>query len=133
MKGLFIFITILACMNPASQYILKQAEPFRSILLELQVFIETTVPNVVLQYKWGLPFYTHIDKKGFCYLNCTKDYIDLVFWNGAHITKNEKYLTLGNRKHMKSLRYFKLEDIDAMILINVLNEAYQLRDKKYYK
>jgi hypothetical protein len=37
------------------------------------------------------------------------------------------------RKHMKSLRYFNLEDIDEKNLIEVLSEAYSVRDKKYYK
>ena len=44
-------------MNPAEDYILKQDEPFRSILLHLQIVIETTIPEVELMYKWKVPFY----------------------------------------------------------------------------
>lgn len=43
-------------MNPAEHYILNQEEPFRSILLQIQVVIENTIP-VALKYKYRIPFY----------------------------------------------------------------------------
>ena len=44
-------------MNPAENYILNQFEPFRSILLHLQVVIEHTISDVDLKYKYRIPFY----------------------------------------------------------------------------
>jgi len=38
-------------MKPAEEYILSQPEPFRSILLHLQILIETSFPQVELQFK----------------------------------------------------------------------------------
>ncbi|MCF6348507.1 MAG: hypothetical protein L3J20_09445 [Flavobacteriaceae bacterium] len=37
------------------------------------------------------------------------------------------------RKMMKSLRYKKLEDIDEKILIDVLQDAYSVKDQKIWK
>ena len=120
-------------MNPAEQYILNQPEPAKSILLHLQLIIEAEIPGAVLLYKYKVPFYYLEAKRPFCYLNHTKGYVDLGFWNAAHLTKHTSEMISEGRKHMKSLRYFKLEDIDEAILLDVLSEAYSLRDKKYYK
>ncbi|NNL61027.1 MAG: DUF1801 domain-containing protein, partial [Flavobacteriaceae bacterium] len=44
-------------MNPAEEYILNQPEPFRSILMHLQVVLEHTLPEAELKYKWRIPCY----------------------------------------------------------------------------
>ncbi|MBT8261703.1 MAG: DUF1801 domain-containing protein [Bacteroidia bacterium] len=119
-------------MNPAEEYILNANEPFRSILLHLQVLIESTIPELELLYKYKIPFYYLDGKKAFLYLNQTKNYVDVGFWHGAHLTRHTDKLISENRKHMKSLRYFALEDIDDSVLIEVLKEAYSVRDRKYY-
>jgi hypothetical protein len=119
-------------MNPASNYILEKSEPFRSILLHLQATTATTFPQAELKFKWKLPFF-YIENNPFCYLNCTKKYVDLVFWHGTHLTLHIDSLVSEGRKHMKSLRYKTLEDIDQKILLDILFEAYSLRDRKYYK
>jgi len=98
-------------MNPAEEYILRQDEPFKSILLHLQLLIESTLPEVELKYKWRIPCY-YIDKKPICYLNQSKDYIDVGIWHSAHLTKFEKHLVTEKRKVVKSLRYKTLQDID---------------------
>ena len=55
-------------MKPAEAYILSKPEPFKSVLLELQVFIAHTAPEAELLYKWNLPFY-FLNGKMFCFLN----------------------------------------------------------------
>jgi len=72
-------------MKPAEDYILNQTEPFRSILLHLQSVIEHTIPELVLKYKYRIPYY-YCNEKPYCYLNQSKDYVDLGFWNGAHLS-----------------------------------------------
>lgn len=119
-------------MNPAESYILDQPEPFRSILLHLQAVIEHHIPDVDLKYKYRIPFY-YIEGRPYCYLNQSDDYVDVGFWNAAHLTKNLEYLTTKGRKLMKSLRYRSLEEIDDAILLEVLKDAYSVRDKKFYK
>lgn len=119
-------------MNPAEQYILNKEEPFRSVLLHLQSVIEHTIPDVDLKYKYKIPFY-YINGKPYCYLNKSKDYVDVGFWNAAHLTLHTEHMVTAGRKVMKSLRYKSLEDIDNVILIDVLKEAYVVKDKKFFK
>jgi len=117
-------------MNPAEDYILKQPEPYRSILMHLQVVIEHTLPDVDLKFKYRLPFY-YINGKPCCYLNNSKGYVDLGLWYGAHLTKHVDKL-VGGRRVIKSLRYTSLEEIDDEVLIDVLKEAYAVRNNKFY-
>ena len=117
-------------MNPAENYILNQSEPFRSILMHLQAVIEHTISDLDLKYKYRVPFY-YVDGKPFCYLNQSKNYIDLGFWRGNRITKHQQHLIAG-RKVIRSLRYTSLEEINDAILIEILQEAYSVRGGKFY-
>ncbi len=118
-------------MKPSEEYILKQCEPFRSILLHLQSVIEHTLPDVELKFKYKIPFY-YIDGKPFCYMNQSKDYVDLGFWNSAHLTVHTEHMTTAGRKVMKTLRYTSLEAIDNQILIAILQDAFSVREKGFY-
>ncbi len=118
-------------MNPAEEYILNQAEPFRSILLHLQSVIERSIPKVELKYKYRIPFY-YINGKPFCYLNQSKDYVDVGFWHAKHISIHLDKMTTAGRKMMKSLRYTALDEIDNDVLIEVLNEAYAVKERKFW-
>ncbi len=117
-------------MNPAEEYILKQSEPFKSILLHLQVVIETTLPDVELLFKWKVPFY-YVGKSPVCYLNVTKGYVDVGFWNAQYFTEHLEKLESDKRKYVKSLRYNKIEDIDDHVLIEILEQAYRYRNEKF--
>lgn len=121
-------------MKPAEEYILNQPEPFKSILLHLQILIETNFPKVDLQFKWKIPFY-YLDDKPFCYLNPSKKkgYVDVAFWVSAHLEKYNEYLVSKDRKVVKSLRYYKLQDINEEILLSVLEEAFRKKEKGFYK
>lgn len=55
-------------MKPAELYILNQPEPYKSILLHLQLLIETTFPKVEMKYKWKIPVY-YLNEKQLCYIN----------------------------------------------------------------
>lgn len=121
-------------MKPAEEYILNQPEPFKSILLHLQILIEASFPKVDLQFKWKIPFY-YLDDKPFCYLNPSKKkgYVDVAFWASAHLEKYNEHLISEDRKVVKSLRYYNLEDINEEILVNVLEEAFSKKEKGFYK
>ena len=120
-------------MKPAEVYIVSQDEPFRSILMHLQATIEHTLPDSELKYKWRIPCY-YMGKRPLCYLNKTKDYVDVGFWLSAHLSKKwDAYLVSENRKIVKSLRYRSLEDIDTKILVSLLNEVKTLKGKGFYK
>lgn len=119
-------------MNPADNFILNQPEPFRLMLLHLQMVIEHTIPEAELKFKWGVPFY-YVGKRPICYLNQSKNYVDVGFWNAAHLTVNVEHMTTAGRKMMKSLRYKSLKEINDEILIEILQNAYQIKDKKFWK
>ncbi|SEM19027.1 hypothetical protein SAMN04487910_4376 [Aquimarina amphilecti] len=116
-------------MNPAENYILNQPEPFRSMLLHIQVIIETTLPEVQLLFKWKVPFY-YVDKSPICYLNVTKGYIDIGFWGAQYFTEYVNKLESDKRKYVKSLRYYESKEIEEQVLIALLHQAYAHRDKK---
>ena len=118
-------------MNPAEEYMLKQSEPFKGILLYLQTIIEGSIPDLELKYKYKIPFY-YLEGRPFCYLNHAKDYIDIGFWNAAHLSVHLDKMETAGRKMMKSLRYRSLEEIDLTVLTEVLQNAYQVKDKKFY-
>jgi len=119
-------------VNPAEAYILDQPEPYRSILLQLQTLIESTLPDLQLKFKYRIPFY-YTSSSPFCYLNHTKNYVDVGFWHSAHLNMHSDKMITKDRKVMKSLRYYKVEDVEAEILIEVLEEAYSFRDKGFWK
>ncbi|MCF8715965.1 DUF1801 domain-containing protein [Joostella atrarenae] len=108
-------------MNPAEVYILNQKEPYRSMLLELQILVTATLPNLELKYKYKIPFF-YLNGKPFCYFNVTKGYVDVCFWKGFEITKFKELLVTENRKMIKSLRYYTPEAINSEVLIPILKE-----------
>ncbi|MBO6531930.1 MAG: DUF1801 domain-containing protein [Muricauda sp.] len=121
-------------MNPAADYIINQKEPFRSILLHLKAVIESVVPNVDMKYKWNIPCF-YAGKQPICYLNVSpkKRYVDIAFWNSAHLTLHLDKMVTENRKVVKSLRYRTLEEIDQEVLVDVLQECYAQKHKGFYK
>ncbi len=114
-------------MNPSEVYILKQPEPYRSILLHIQVMVETTIPEVELLYKYKIPFY-YYKKRPLCFLNAShkKQFVDICFVRGNQISIHQEHLVTEKRKVMASLRYKTLEDIDSSILIEVLKSVLTL-------
>jgi len=120
-------------VNPAEDYILKQPEPYRSILMHLQVVIEHTLPEADLKYKWRIPCYYN-EQTPICYLNAShkKQFVDVGFWHSAYLSKFDEYLVTENRKVVKSLRYTSIEDIDDDILIRILKEAKKQKGKSFY-
>ncbi len=58
-------------MKPAESYILNQPEPYRAILLHIQMLIESSFPSVALKYKWKLPVY-YLNDRPLCYLNVSQ-------------------------------------------------------------
>ena len=115
-------------MNPAEASILEKSEPFRSILLQLQIIIEKTVPNAVLLYKWGIPYYYLNGKKPLVYMHTTKQYVDVGFSKGFALQLHQDKLIAKNRNTVKSLRYYSPEDIEQEVLIDLLMELKELID-----
>jgi hypothetical protein len=119
-------------VKPAEAYILKQSEPYKSILMHLQILIEHTFPDIELKYKWRLPCY-YFGSRPLCYLNQSKDYVDVGFWHSAHLTKYTEHMVSENRKVVRSMRYKKLEDINDDLFILILKEVEKHKNKSFLK
>jgi hypothetical protein len=120
-------------LNPAETYIINQPEPFKAILIHLQVLVEHTLPEAELLYKWRIPCY-YIGKRPICYLNQSKDYVDVGFWHSAHLSKKwNNYLITENRKVVKSLRYKAPDDINDAVFIAILKDVDSFKDERFYK
>ena len=119
-------------MNPAEAYILHQPEPYKSILLHLQLLIEHSFPDVQLKYKWRIPCY-YLGTRPICYLNQSKDYVDVGFWHSAHLTKYTEFMVSEKRKVVKSMRYKTLDDIDDEIFIAILKDVEKHKNKSFLK
>ncbi|WJJ96099.1 DUF1801 domain-containing protein [Algibacter luteus] len=117
-------------MNPAEEYILKKEEPYKSILLQLQVVIEAVLPNSEMLYKWRIPFFYN---RGIpiCFLNQSKDYVDLAFWHFEHMDRYTEYFVGTNRKSIRSLRYKSVEDIDDEIIVYVLEKQLEINTNPF--
>ncbi|MDJ0644963.1 MAG: DUF1801 domain-containing protein [Flavobacteriaceae bacterium] len=121
-------------MNPAEDYILNQPEPYKSILLHLQVVIENTIPELELNYKWRVPYY-YLDGNPFCYLNVPKkkDFVEIGFWASAHLSNYNEFLVSDGRKVVKSFRYQSVDAINHEILVAVLEQAKRVNYKGFWK
>ena len=119
-------------MNPAENYILSKPEPWRSMLIELQAIIKHTVPEVEEQFKWHLPFYS-LNGRMFCFLNFRKRFVDVGFPWGVTVDMHTEHLVGGEkRKNLRSLRYYKPEDIDVIVLQDILLFLATAKTKKRY-
>ena len=114
-------------VNPAEDYILNQTEPYRSMLMHLQLLIEHTIPEAELKYRYKIPFY-YIYGKPLCFIAASlkKQYVDVGFWKGNQIQIHKYYHVTENRKMMISLRYKTLEEIEDNIFIDIIKEAVSL-------
>lgn len=115
-------------MNPALEYIDSTPEPYRSIMLHLQLLVESAVPVAQLKYKWRLPFYYLGEKTMFCFFNFRKSYVDLGMTYGNQLSDQHGVLVAGeSRKMLRSLRFYSLADVDDQVVIETLKELYLLR------
>lgn len=118
-------------MKPVDAYFFKQQEPYQSIMLYIRSVILKTLPNVEERYSYNIPFY-YYNKKPFCYLNILKGtrFVDVAFLKGI-ILKDEfpQLKDYNNRKHVRSLQFVSIENIDEPLLVKVIKSAAALSDK----
>lgn len=117
-------------MNPAEAYILKQEEPYKTILLQLQAIIEAVLPNAELLCKWRIPFYYN-EGIPICFLNKSKDYVDLAFWHFEKLEKHNKHFVDANRKSIRSLRFKSIEDINDEVIVYVLQKQLEINTNPF--
>jgi len=117
-------------MNPAEDYILRQHEPYQSIMMHIRSVIFKTLPNITEKYNYSIPFY-HYNKKPFVYLNILKGTkrVDVAFVKGSIL--KDRFPELkdhNNRKYVRSLQYQSLESIDEFVLVDIIIAASEVSD-----
>jgi hypothetical protein len=101
--------------------------------VHLQVLLEHTLPEAELLCKWRMPCY-YLGKRPICYLNRSKDYVDVGIWHATHLSKQwDRYLVVENRKVVKSLRYKSLDDINNTVFIAILKEIEAVKEPGFNK
>jgi len=118
-------------MKLTDEYIYRQPEKLRSIILHIISVFEREIPELELLFKWGIPYF-YYKKKPFCYLapNHKKGFVDAGFARGFQLEKNQDFLVGEKRNTVKSLRYYNLEDIDNAVLMDLIKEAATLYKQK---
>lgn len=127
---LLLFNKYLTIMKPAENYIINKQEPYQSILLHLQAIIESMVPNAKMLYKWRIPFY-YFNDIPLCFLNQSKDYVDLGFWHVDKLTEYRAYFITKNRKVIASLRFKSVEDINDEVVTYVLKRQIEINTNPF--
>ena len=104
-------------------YFLNKDEKFKELLFILRSIIIGMDSRIVETVKYKIPFYIY--KKNLCYINVVKDkYVDLGFVDGFKLPNTYNKLIAGNnRKLMKSLRFFSIDDFDEEVVRATLLEA----------
>lgn len=114
-------------MKPTEEFILRQPQPYQAMILHVLAVVEQELPQSELLFKWGIP-YVYFKNKPFCYFapNHKKGFLDVGFAKGFELKRNQDVLVDEKRNTVKSLRYFSIETIDHILLIDVISEAKSL-------
>lgn len=115
-------------MNPTENYILKQSEPYQSIMLYIRFVLKKELPDIVEKFSYKIPFY-YYNKKPLCYMNILKgtSYVDVGFMNGHLLESNFPELVDGRqRKRVRSFEVRSLEEFDESRFIDLLLAAIQI-------
>jgi hypothetical protein len=114
-------------MNPAEEYILRQKEPFQSILLCIRDIVLASNDDIQEQFKYGLPFY-RFNEKPLCYFNVpkNKNRVDICFWKGFELEDKHQILHARDRKMIKCVEIYSLEEINIKGIVSLLKESFKL-------
>lgn len=112
-------------MNPTENYILKQEEPYQSIMLYVRSVLKKTLPEIDERFSYRIPFY-HYNKKPLCYFNVLKgtSYVDIGFLQGSLLEADFPELVDGRqRKKVRSIEIEHIESFDEVRFIDLIKAA----------
>lgn len=104
------------------QYINEFPENIQAITRTLRKLILNTSLNLVEEYKWSMPNYSY---KGLvCYLQASKNHVNLGFHNGNELEKLDvHHLLQGSGKTMRHIRIKSMEDINEEVITEFIEAA----------
>lgn len=109
-------------MQDLEDFIYYHEHPkIQSLLIATHELIITLVPQVKPMMKWKIPFYVYF--KNLCYLNPVKDHIELGFPFGVFLSNTQGLLEAGNRKQVRVISIYTLEDLEQTAISEIILEA----------
>lgn len=117
-------------MKPSEEYVLRQSSEFQGIIYYVIAVIEQEMQPIELLFKWGIPYF-YYEKQPFIYIapNKSKGFVDIGFAKGFQLKLHQDILVGEKRNTVKSLRYFKIDSVDDLVLREVIQEAKLLYKK----
>ena len=109
-------------MQAVEDFIYYHAPPkTQALLIASHELILALVPQVKPVMKWKIPFYVYF--KNLCYLNPVKDHIELGFPYGVFLSNTQGLLEVGDRKQVRVISIYTLEDLDQAAISEIILEA----------
>lgn len=115
-------------MNPIDDFIATLEPNLQELANILRHYILASSPDIKEKIAYGIPFF--FQTKNICYINPTKEGLDLAFVKGHMLNSCADPFELKGRKNVKSIYLQSSTELDFEILDQVLQEAIQLDLKK---
>lgn len=100
--------------NKVDEYIEKQVSPQKEVCQKSREIILTTIPNIVEEMKYGVPYYGNK-----YYLVALKTHVNLGF-SIKDLTKEEIAMLEGSGKTTRHIKIKTLESMDEKKIIELL-------------
>lgn len=112
-------------MNALDSFYLNQEEPIKSCLLAMRDIILAHDPNIIHEWKYGMPFFCYCGKM-VCYLWIHKKYGQpyLGIVEGKHF--QQEFLLQEKRSRMKIMLLEPEKDLPIEVIQEILTQALKL-------
>ena len=115
-------------MNAIELYFDKLENPeLAEIGLALHHLILSLIPQVEGSIKWSVPFYRYHGMLG--YTNPRKEYVNLCFTHGIHLSNEQGLLQIEGRKQIRCIHFHNIEEVYRESVSEVILEAALLNEK----
>lgn len=110
------------------QHIKEQEDWKQSLMTEIRNLVHTTDPEIVEEWKWGTPVFSH---NGLVVaIGAFKDKVKINFFKGATLQDSNKLFNAGmESKSMRSIDFYKEDKIDGKNLQLLIQQAVSLNIK----
>lgn len=105
-------------------YIAAQPAPQREICQALRELFLSAFPLMTEEYKWNYPAYYYQGKR-ICLASGFKQHVTLELFYGAQL-QDTKGKIMGAGKKTRHIKLFRLEDVDAAYLVDLLGQSIAL-------
>ena len=101
-------------------YIEKAAPAQREVLSALRALIANSSKLVQEDFKWGRPVYRM--SEDICYLQVTKNYVNLGFFNYMKI-EDPRNLLEGTGDKMRHVKFKQVDEVDGEVIGAMIKQA----------